>query len=364
LKDVCREGDASAESRITSVISPGGGSTEAPVPFSRRRCAGNGGDGALMTGLRRGSVTEGIEMVGLRFSLKSVRWPAGLLSLVAGLGLVIVFAVSFAKDPLPADGETKVNEVPRTARAEAGSTSTASAQELPLPPIDAAHPLYLPLQEAYKAREALKGVKDYEAEFVKRELIGRKLLKTTMKLKLRHEPFSVYLKFLDASAGREVIFVEGRNKGNLYVHEAGIRSLVGTLSLLPTGPDAMADNRYPVTMIGLQTVIDKVIKQWEAEGKFGEVKTQKYPDAKLPTGEECVAYESLHPTPRNQFKFHITRLWIDKKTGLAIRVEQLGFPSSSDRAPPIIEEYTYGKVKTNVSLTDRDFDTKNPAYAF
>ena len=299
-----------------------------------------------------------------KFSLKSARWPIGFVSLVACVAVAAVHFAARAEDPKPAGGESKKDEIPRTARAEAGTATTASTQDLPVPPIDPAHPLYLPLLEAYKAREAMKGVNDYEAEFTKRELIGRKLLKTTMKLKLRHEPFSVYLKFLDPSAGREVIFVEGRNKGNLSVHEVGIRSIVGTLSLLPTGPDAMADNRHPVTMIGMQNLLDKIITQWEAEGKLGDVKTQKYPEAKLPSGEECVAYESLHPTQRNQFKFHITRLWIEKKTGLAIRLEQLGFPPAADKAPPIVEEYTYSKIKTNVPLGDRDFDIKNPGYAF
>lgn len=255
------------------------------------------------------------------------------------------------------------NAVPQTARAEAPVTGVNS-QDLPKPPIDEAHPLYLPLQEAYKAREALKLVKDYEAIFCKREQVGRKLLKTTMNLKLRQDPFSVYLKFTDTHAGREVIYVQGRNNNNLLVHEAGFKSIVGTLQLLPTGPDAMADNRYPVTMIGMQTMLDKVISQWETEGKFGEVQTQKYPDAKLPSGESCIAYESLHPTPRDQFKFHITRLWIDKQSNLPIRVEQIGFPQRGDKAPPILEEYTYSSVKPNVKLSDRDFDVKNPAYTF
>lgn len=304
-----------------------------------------------------------------RLSWKSARRPIGWVSIIAGVGLLGFHLATWADDPKPAVGESKPSNVPLTARAEAGTTATppptaSTTPELPVPPIDPAHPLYLPLLEAYKAREVIKGVKDYEAEFIKRELIGRKLMKTTLSLKLRHEPFSVYLKFLDTHAGREVIFVEGRNKGNLFVHEAGFKSIVGTLSLLPTGPDAMADNRYPVTSIGMQKLLDKVITQWETEGKFGEVTTQKFPDARLPSGEECVAYEATHPTPRNQFKFHITRLWIEKKSGLAIRVEQLGFPSPKDKSPPIVEEYTYSKIKTNVPLGDRDFDTRNPGYAF
>lgn len=255
-------------------------------------------------------------------------------------------------------------KVPQTARVEPGSSNAGSAQDIPVPPIDKQHPLFLPLVEAYKSRQALKSVKDYQAEFTKREFMGRRLITTTMNLKLRQEPFSVYLKFVNPNAGREVIYVQGRNQNNLLVHEVGFKSIVGTLELPPTGPDAMADNKYPVTMIGLKTMLDKVIKQWEAEGKLGEVKTQKYPDAKLPSGEECIAYESLHPTPREEFPYHITRLWIDKKSNLAIRVEQLGFPQRNDKTPPVVEEYTYSKLKVNVSLADRDFDKKNPGYAF
>jgi len=313
-------------------------------------------------------------MVDFKFSWKLAQWPIGLFAFAVCLFLEVL--ATSAEDPKPAAGgkaqdvsPAAPKEVPQTARVEAGSPATGSAQDQPTPPVDEKHPLYLPLVEAYKAREVLKGVKDYEALFTKRELIGRRVQTTVMNLKLRHEPFSVYLKFQGANAGREVIFVEGRNKDrqnrdNLFVHEVGIKSIVGTLSLLPDGSDAMADNRYPVTMIGMKNMLDKVIKQWEAEGKLGEIKTQKYPDAKLPSGEECVAYESMHPLPRNQFPFHITRLWIEKKTGMAIRVEQLGFPQKGDKSPPIIEEYTYSKIKTNVPLADVDFSIKNPSYAF
>lgn len=260
--------------------------------------------------------------------------------------------------------ESKPDGAPLTARAENATTTTPQD-----PPIDPRHPLYLPLQEAYKSRDALKAVKDYEAEFTKRELVGKKLHKTTMNLKLRAEPFSVYLKFIEPNAGREVIYVQGKNNNNLLVHETGFKAIAGTLSLSPTGPDAMADNKYPVTMIGMHNLLDKIIAQWEAEGKFGDIATQKYPDAKLPSKGseppvECIAYESTHSKPAKQFKYHTTRLWIDKKTSMPVRVEQLGFPHGASDKPPVVEEYTYANLKLNPKLVDRDFDKKNPAYAF
>jgi hypothetical protein len=300
--------------------------------------------------------------------LKSACKPSDSFFVVAATVLTVALSAwACAADPPKSDPADKGKTPPQTAIKEANPASNVATSDqgtLPKPPIDEAHPLYLPLQEAYKAREALKAAKDYEAIFVKRELINRRLQKTTMNLKLRTEPFSFYLKFIDTNAGREVIYNEGRLNNQMQIHEAGIKSFAGTVLRAPNATDVMAENRYPANMVGLKNMLDKVIKQWEEEGKFGEIKTQKYPEAKLPTGETCVAYESLHPTPRNQFKFHITRLWIESKTGLAVRVEQLGFPQKGDKEPPVIEEYTYGSIKTNVKLTDYDFDVKNKAYKY
>lgn len=280
------------------------------------------------------------------------------MALVLGIHLVVG-----ADESKPNGANSRPNGAPPlAARTEAPAQAAEDPQSAS--PIDERHPLYLPLQEAYKARAALKDIKDYECEFTKRELIGPRLMKTTMQLKLRQDPFSVYLKFIDPNKGREAIYVEGKNKNNVLVREPGVAGLLGVIELPPTGTQAMDGNKYPVTMIGLKTLLDKVIAQWEAEGKLGEVQTQKYPDAKLPSGEECVAYESMHPVPKKQFKFHITRLWIEKKTGLAIRIEQLGFPQKGQQAPPVIEEYTYSKIKTNVPLDNIDFDVNNPKYGF
>lgn len=248
------------------------------------------------------------------------------------------------------------------------SIGTASAQETPveypLPDgVHPSHPLVPALQRAYAAREAVSQLKDYEAVFLKREVIGRKLLKTTTQLKVREEPFSVYMKFVEPNPGREVLFVSGRNDGKLLVHETGFKSLVGTLALDIKSRDVMSENRYPVTMVGLKNLVATVIKQWEAEAKYGEVDVLYRPKNRL--GEqECEVIETSHPKKRNQFPFQLTRVWIDTATNWVIRVEQFDFPATEGEEPPLSEEYTYVRIKPNVGLTDRDFDKRNPAYAF
>lgn len=230
--------------------------------------------------------------------------------------------------------------------------------------IDPLHPLAPALEQAYKARESLAGVKDYTAVFTKRELIGTQLKQATMNLKLREEPFSVYMLFGKPYEGREVIYVAGANNNQLKAHDTGVRAVLGgTVSLAIDSDQAMEDNHYPVNMIGLRNMLDRIITQWEAEGKYGETTVRYFPNATLGKDVSCRVIESSHPQPRKQFKFQMTRLFFDKQTGLAIRVEQYGFPKNGEK-PPLVEEYTYMSVKTNVGLTDLDFDVKNTNYAF
>jgi hypothetical protein len=125
----------------------------------------------------------------------------------------------------------------------------------------------------------------------------------------------------------------------------------------------MSESRHPITNMGLAGLVDGVIEQWEEETKYGEIEVKYYPNAKL-RGMECKVIESSHPRPRRQFKFQMTRLYIDKATNLPVRVEQYGFPAAPGQKPPLIEEYTYWNIRTNVGLTDRDFDPENPSYGF
>lgn len=230
------------------------------------------------------------------------------------------------------------------------------------------HPLVKPLKIVRQSRKTLDGVKDYTATFSKKERLGRggrQLLSQTMRMKFREEPFSVYFFFQNKdAAGREVIYVDGRNNNQLVVHEgSGIASLVGTLTFAPTASEVMKENRYPITKVGLKNMADKIITQWEGESKVGESTVKYYNSAKL-GNVDCMAIECSHPTPRRQFTYHMTRVYIDKKSKLLVRVEQYGWPSRAGQQPPIVEEFTYSDIRTNVGLRDADFDRRNPQYNF
>ncbi len=252
------------------------------------------------------------------------------------------------------------------ARKKPGSGAVVAPNVVPPPApaeIPEDHPLFEALNMAYESREALKEIVDYTAVFAKRELLGNRMTTQVMDMKFRDKPFSVYFKFKGAEAGREVIFVAGRNRGNLLVHEVGVAALAGTISLAPTAPEVMKNTRYPITQAGVSNLLETVVAQWEAEARFGEIDVQFFRNAKL--GDiPCIAIQSSHPTPRREFKFHMTRLYVDKESRIPVRVEQFGFPRREGERAPLVEEYSYTNIRVNTGLTDRDFDTRNPDYGF
>ena len=225
------------------------------------------------------------------------------------------------------------------------------------------HPLKPCLTRAEESLQAAKALKDYSAVLFKQEMIQNKLVSQTMFGKFRHEPFSVYFKFEQPYAGREVIYVDGLNKGKLLAHDTGLRSLAGTVTFLPTSKDAMAENRYPITQAGMAKMLETIITQWQADAQYQEIEVKDAVSVKV-GDEPCVLLETIHPQPRDHFKFHKTLLYLHAETKLPIRVEQYAWPEKEGGEAVLVEEYTYTQIKTNLGLTDVDFDKTNQAYQF
>lgn len=225
------------------------------------------------------------------------------------------------------------------------------------------HPLQPAIRYAKQCVEKVEKLPGYTATFYKREVVGTTMVSHQMKIKIRHKPFSVYLYFEKPHEGREVLYVEGQNNGKLIAHEAGLFSIAGSMELAPTDDLAMSENRYPITMAGIVNIANEVIKQWENDAMYAGTEVKYFKDAKL-GNLNCRVIESTHPKPFRQFKNHRVRLWIDSETGYPVRVQTWGFPRKAGEKPPLVEDYTFTNLETDVRLTDIDFDKNNKKYSF
>ncbi|HUY87200.1 MAG TPA: DUF1571 domain-containing protein [Pirellulales bacterium] len=213
----------------------------------------------------------------------------------------------------------------------------------------------------------LEQIKDYSCVMHKRERIDGTLGEAeAMFVKVRHEPFSVYVYFLGPTKvkGQEAIYVRGQNDGNIVAHPIGFKKkLVGAVSLKPDSMLAMQGNRYPMTELGIKRLTERLIEVGEHDCQFGECEVNVKPGAKV-NRRDCTLIEVIHPVPRREFLFHLAKIYVDSEYNLPTRYEAYEWPQEAGGSPVLTEEYTYTRLKFNNGFTDKDFDPENPDYDF
>lgn len=215
------------------------------------------------------------------------------------------------------------------------------------------------LKLIHAARDRFANVKDYSCTYLRDEFIDNEMSKNHIILKIRHEPFSVHMEWLDPKSkrGRKAIYVKGQNDGKMIVDD------VIRIRLNPEQSVKMKESRHTILEIGLQNMINRFCDRWQKEKELGltEVTIREGEvRVKLPDGEKvrpCTCITTLHqPKDKQHFLFYRTLLYIDKETQLPVRMQGHDWPKNADdREGQLLEDYTYLDVKTNVGLKDEDF---------
>ena len=242
------------------------------------------------------------------------------------------------------------------------SVATAQAVEVE------EHPLVPVLKIAEKGLNRIDSeVQDYSATLVKKERVkGRLTDNQYLFVKVRHNPYSVYISFLGPEdfKGREVIYVEGQNGNKLLAHEGrGWKARIGMVALKPDSPLAMEGQRYPITMMGMRTLTKRLMEVGQEDLRFGEVEVKMHEGTKI-NGRMCTCIQAIHPVPRKHFRYHLARIFIDDELEMPVRFEAFLWPNKKGGKPVLVEQYTYVNIKLNNGFTDADFDPKNPQYKF
>jgi len=230
------------------------------------------------------------------------------------------------------------------------------------------------------ARSGLEGcrnnINDYTAILIKRERIDDVLTgHEYMQVKIRNrkvangqivQPLSVYINFLKPTAvkGREVIYVEGKNDNNIIAHEGGFKGkFLPTLKLPPNGMLAMRGQRYPMTEIGVENLIVKLIERGQQARQFSDVQCEFRKNARV-KDRVCTVLQVTQPTKQPTLEFYKASVFIDDQLNVPIRYIAYDWPKHANAPLDVLEEYNYLNLKVNVGLTDEDFNPYNPSYSF
>jgi len=230
------------------------------------------------------------------------------------------------------------------------------------------HPLVPVIEWAKEERPRIQAIKDYTFTLIKQESInGKKYDPCIFDMKIRSEPFSVYLKYRvpEKKAGTEAIFVKGKNNDKILAKGIGILAAIGTTSLAPNNRFAMDGNKYPITEVGIARLVDLLIEVGENDILNNYECQVKYYENVMVGKRVCTVIEVVHPKPTpGKFPFHIAKIYIDDELQLPIQYVSFDWPKSEKEEPQLLEGYIYSDLKINTGLTDIDFDTKNPDYRF
>jgi hypothetical protein len=286
----------------------------------------------------------------------------------AGMAVSIVGAI--------ACGQTDLSEpVYQVANEAAAATATAETSATPAPasaagpaanaPFDftkqeSEHPLVPVIRNLKTSQELMdQTIRDYSCTFVKRERVNGELGEYQhIFMKVAHEPFSVYMSFLQPYTGREVVYVAGQNDNKMVVLEAGFKRMLGKLNLDPEGAVAMRGQKHPITHVGIRNLTATLIKLWEAETQYAECDVTTNADTKV-NGRSTTMVQVMHPVPRQNFRGHIQRLFLDNELQVPIHYDVYLWPAQAGTEPPLDESYTYKNLKINNGYTARDFDANN-----
>jgi hypothetical protein len=225
------------------------------------------------------------------------------------------------------------------------------------------HPLTPALKMGDEALQKAAQLKDYEGLFIKKEYVGNTFVEQKMVIRFRRDPMSVYLKFVEPSPGRKVMYVKGQNNGQIQVKETGLASLVGAINVDPHGSLAMSESRYPITMIGLENMTRRLLGEWLDATDRNDITVKFYPNAKI-GNVDCEVIESTHTDAIKSKGIYRARLYIDKQSGLPIRIQEYAFPRQAGGEPPLLADYCYLNLRPNIGLTARHFDPGSPQSEF
>ena len=211
----------------------------------------------------------------------------------------------------------------------------------------------------------------YTATFVRQERINGDLHDAEeIELKVRHQPFSVYMQWFSADTGRELLYVEGLNQGRMLVRLGGWKGRVlPALNVDPHGADALEQSRHPIGRAGILALAGTMLENRRSELARNVKVRCAHLENRRRNGRDCHYFCFEFDTPSESEVYRKLVQYIDREWLVPICVQNYTWPD-----PPggetgvsldddtLIEYYSYSNINLELRLSDVDFDRTNPVY--
>lgn len=221
-----------------------------------------------------------------------------------------------------------------------------------------------------KAEAVLAGLPGYTATFSKQEVVADELTdEQVMQVKIRHEPFSVYMKWVTGHKGRQLLYVKGQNENRMLVKLGGWKKKLPALKLDPSGSMAMKESRYPITKAGLLELVRESLAIRRGDLARSEGIRCRLIENQEFDGRPCYGFVVEYSDPKVSKRYRKTEMLIDCQLGVPVVVRNFSWPTTAASvadldADTLVECYTYRNIKFQREVARGDFDRGNKAYRF
>lgn len=243
--------------------------------------------------------------------------------------------------------------------------SAPSAEEIPSPEgtvLTGRWALTASQDRLRRGQQFLEKTSDYSATFRRQERINGELLDPqAMNLKVRHAPFGLYMKWTEGDKGRQLIFAEGQNEGNVLIQIGGVAGrLTGALAMDPNDPRVRAESRYPATCAGLLALTKIILSYHDKDLQRATGLTSEMRDGESFDNRPCFLTTLVYDSPTTNPDYYKSLILIDKELSVPVCVRNYTWVEGQAPAKVdedcLIEHYSYTGLDIDIQLTNNDFE--------
>ena len=219
----------------------------------------------------------------------------------------------------------------------------------------------------------LERMPGYTATMFTHERVGGQMSTPHIaELKLRHEPFSLYMKWLAGDdKGRELLYVEGRNDGEMLVKLGGLKGrLLPAIKVDPHGALARAKSRHAITEAGLLHLVRTLLEHRERDRRENVQVDCRCSEEHEFDGRPCCCFVLDFASREESPTYRKSVQLFDDEWLVPVCIWNYGWPTREDvpgeklDEATLLEHYSYSDLRLHQDLADRDFDRDNAKYSF
>lgn len=217
-----------------------------------------------------------------------------------------------------------------------------------------------------------QGVRDfqkidgYSFTFSRQERVGGDLLSPqVMSVKLRHQPFSLYMKWTAGDGagvrGRQLIYRAGQDDDKLLILPGGLPGRIsGTLKLSMDDGLVTRESRHPVTQCGLLNIANKVLPLYRDDLARGTGYICELHDKQTFNERDCYLFQIAYDSKEQNATYRKSLMYIDKELHMPVCIRNYTWgidvnPEKIDEET-LLEAYSFTEIDLGRQIADKDFE--------